>query len=163
MPNVQESYPTPTTGQNTPVSIVLTGTGVTQTPTLSGNVGYATYAVTLSVSGAGGHSSSVAVTAQAYDIAGTSQSTTGSYNIQSFNAKPSAANTNDVVETYPAPPTQFAYIATVGSATANPATVTAQKPGQAVVYFQYPAFNLAGTTNYLNGSVHAKLIVTVLP
>lgn len=152
MADVQESYPTPTTGLLKPVKIALSGTGVTQ---IKGNV----YQVALSLGG----TATVAVTAAAQDIAGASPSYAGAFNWVSRNALPASANSGDVVESYPASTSgKLGKIATVSGATGNPITVTGNFVGQAIVEVFIPFGDVDGSDNYLlTGGVYAQLIVTV--
>jgi len=148
---MQESYPTPTTGVATPVVLAITGLGITQ---IKGNV----YTVTLSLSG----TSTVSATAAAKDVAGTSATYTGSYNWLSYNAKPTALGSSDVIESYPASTSgKLGEIATVSAATGNPITVTGQFVGQAIVEVSIPFGDSDGTDNYLNGKAYAQLVVNV--
>ena len=151
--SVQESYPAPTTGQNVATQIVLSGTGVTQ---IAGN----RYKVQLSLSG----TSTVSVTAAAKDINGNAVTVgAGDWAWTSDNAKPSAANSNDVQESYPVPVTPFAFIATVGTGAATE-TVTSHKEGMALITVKLPFAdaNQSGLNAVAQGAVYAELFVTVV-
>lgn len=156
MSDVNESYPTPTNGVAVASVLTLSGTGITNASpqtvpagSISGG-GRNTYQVTLSLTSAGGHSTSVAVTGQIKDSAGTNQtSSTGTFQANSYNAYPTTSS--GVQESYPVPNATVGQVATVGAVTNNADgtcsfTVTAQHEGQAVVELAYPAFtNGAGT------------------
>jgi hypothetical protein len=153
MADVQESYPTPTTGIGAPVAIALAGSGITQ---IKGNV----YQVSLSLGG----TATVSVTATAKDVAGTTASPayTGAFNWVSRNAAPASANSGDVVESYPASTSgKLGKVATVSGATGNPITVTGNFVGQAIVEVYIPFGDADGSDNYLDGAVYAQLVVTV--
>jgi len=182
--SVNESYPTPTVGTGVASVLALSGTGITNASpqTQPGGAiaggGLNTYQVTLSLSSAGGHSTSVSVTGQITDSAGTNQtSSTGTFEANSYNAYPtSAAGTQ---ESYPTPKTTYGEVATVGSVTnASNGTcsflVTSVQEGQAVVELSYPAFtNKAGTIQAGNVSssptltwpinlIYSQLLVNVV-
>lgn len=131
-------------GIGVPAVILLSGTGVTSTPNVSGNNSglnqYATYNATLSLSG----TNTVSVTMTSVDLAGTSQSLTNASIVGV------SYNTN---------------VATLGSFTAGAATVTGVAKGQAVIDFQYPTFGgtipAGNTSNIGGGTTYARLIVTV--
>ncbi len=154
MADVQESYPTPTTGVGKPCGITLAGSGVTQ---IKGNV----YQVTLSLAG----TKTVTITPTAVDAAGTTASPayTGAFNWLSYNASPTSANAGDVIESYPASTSgKLGEIATVASATGATMVVTGQFVGQAIIEVSIPFGDTDGTDNYLlSGKVYAQLIVTV--
>lgn len=165
MSDVQESYPTPTSGLGKPFTVVLSGTGVTQVKApVSGTAGIPEYSVSLSLAG----TSSVAVTVTAVDEGGNAQSITGTINAISYNALPSSANAGDVQESYPVPNATLGRIATTTNA-GSPFTVTAVRLGQAVVEFQVPfANNTVGTgsgSNFASGfplnMIYAQLLVNV--
>jgi hypothetical protein len=181
MSDVQESYPLPTSGEATVVKVALSGTGILNMLSASGSApgtGDGTswvYDVTLSLT-ATGHASSVAVTAQANDIDDESASYSGTYNWICRNAKPVAANSGDVVESYPASTSGvFANIASFNSSvsvaavtsTANPPTVYAHKLGEALVEVFVPFGDVDGTDaedltdGILNGA-YAQLRVHVV-
>ncbi len=156
MSNVQESYPSATSGVAVASVLELSGTGVsnaspqTQPAGAVRGGGLNTFAVTLSLSSAGGHSTTVTVTGQITDSAGTNQtSSTGTFQANSYNAYPTTSAGTQ--ESYPAPVTTVGQVATVGAVTNNADgtcsfVVTAQHEGQAVVELEYPAFtNKAGT------------------
>ena len=162
MPDVQESYPTQTTGLLTPTEIVLTGSG------LSALVTARRYKVTLSLGG----TSSVAVTAAAKDIAGADPSYTGSFHWVARNAAPLTANSGDVVESYPVSTSGVvANIASFNSdksvaaltSTANPPTVYAHTVGEALIECFVPSFDVNGANDYTKGGVYTELIVIVTP
>ena len=182
MADVQESYPTQTTGLGIPAFVTLTGTGVSnanpETPSGSLAGGNNTYQVTLSLSSAGGHSSTVSVTAHLKDLGGNAMaSSPKTPQANSYNAQPTTSSGTQ--ESYPVPNATVGQVATVGSVTNNgdgtfSATITAQHEGQAVVEFAYPAFgNGEGTissgpvngTNQLtwpNDMVYSQILVNVV-
>jgi hypothetical protein len=154
MADVQESYPLPTSGIGAPLKIALSGSGVSQ---IKGSV----YQVSLSLGG----TATVSVTATAQDAAGTTASPayTGAFNWVSRNAEPHAAQSGDVVESYPASTSgKFGRVAHVSAATGNPITVTGDFVGRAIVEVFIPFGDADGTNNYLDsGAVYAQLVVTV--
>jgi hypothetical protein len=177
MADVQESYPTPTTGLAKPTKIALSGTGILNMLSAAGSApgtvnGHSwVYDVTLSLT-ATGHASSVAVTAVANDNADSSASYSGTYNWVCRNAKPVAASAGDVVESYPASTSGvFANIASFNSSVsvaadtsiANPPTVYAHKLGEAIVEVFVPFGDVDGSDSeaLLNG-VYAQLRVHVV-
>jgi len=185
MADVQESYPTPTTGKNLPLFMELSGQGITNAnpQTGSGSLvgGNNTYKVTLSVANSvkAGASATVSVTVNLFDLAGTAQGIKSSVTAVSYNAAPTSSSGTQ--ESYPAPLTTFGEIATVGavsySASAGTATITPITPGQAVVEFEYPfglnANNTAavepgpqpgGALGYQqNDMVYSQILVQVVP
>ena len=180
--SVQESYPTQTTGLGIPAFIELSGTGIVnanpETPSGALVGGNNTYEVTLSLSSAGGHSSTVSVTAALYDLGATEQtSSPQTAYANSYNAYPTSSSGTQ--ESYPTPRATIGEVATVGSVTNSgsgsfSATVTAENEGQAVVEFAYPAFgNSVGsigsgpvsgsnTLNWPKNMIYAQLLVNVV-
>ena len=179
MADIQESYPSPTTGVGKPLFIKLTGKNVVNAnpETASGSLvgGNNTYKVTLSVANsiAAGVSATVAVTASLYDLAGTLQSVmvnSASVTAVSYNFLPTASSGTQ--ESYPAPNATVGDVAAVGAvsyaASAGMATITPANPGQAVVEFAYPfAQNgeglSGGSLPLQQDMVYAQILVQVLP
>jgi hypothetical protein len=122
-------------GIDVPVSVALSGSGVTQ---IAGSV----YQVTLSLTG----TTSVAVTAVTKDSAGDDPSYSGDYNWVSYNAAPTGA---------------AGKVATVSAATGNPITVSAVSQGMAIVEAYVPAFDVDGSAAAGSGKVYALLQVQV--
>ena len=179
--STQESYPTATSGLGIPAFIELSGSGVSnanpETPSGALVGGNNTYEVTLSLSSAGGHSSTVSVTAELFDLAGTEQLSPQTAFANSYNAQPTSSSGTQ--ESYPVPKATVGQVATVGSVTnagsgTFSATVTAENEGQAVVEFAYPAFgNSVGsigsgpvsgsnTLNWPKNMIYAQLLVNVV-
>ena len=180
----QESYPAATSGAGIPSWISLSGTGIANAnPESSAPNGVTaggnnTYAETLSLSSAGGHASSVEVTAQLVDNLNANQSVSPQTpEANSYNAYPTSSSGTQ--ESYPTPRATIGEVATVGSVTNSgsgsfSATVTAENEGQAVVEFAYPAFgNSVGsigsgpvsgsnTLNWPKNMIYAQLLVNVV-
>lgn len=151
MADVQESYPTPTSGVGAPCGVTLAGSGVTQ---IKGHV----YQVSLSLAG----TKTVTITPTAVDAAGTTASPayTGAFNWLSYNAAPTSANAGDVIESYPASTSgKLGEIATVATATGATMVVTGQFVGQAIVECWIPLGDVTGLEK--SGKVYAQLVVTV--
>jgi hypothetical protein len=185
MADVQESYPTPTTGTGKPLFMKLSGTNVTNAnpETASGALvgGNNTYKVTLSIANSvkAAASATVSVTVNLYDLAGTSQAIVGSVTAVSYNAAPTTYSGTQ--ESYPTPNATVGDVATVGtvsySASAGSATITPVNAGQAVVEFEYPfgvgAYNTSlvetgplpgGALGYQqNDMLYSQILVQVVP
>ena len=179
--SVQESYPSATSGVGIPAFVELSGSGVSnanpETPSGSLVGGNNTYKVTLSLSSAGGHSSTVSVTGTLFDLAGSAQgSSPKTFTAVSYNAEPTSSSGTQ--ESYPVPNATVGQVATVGSVTnagngTCSFTTTAQHEGQAVVELQYPAFG-NGETNYFgagsgspslplqNDNIYSQILVQVV-
>ena len=180
MADIQESYPTQTSGVGAALFMKLSGKQVSNANPQTGSGalvgGNNTYKVTLSVANsnsATGVYGTVSVTATLYDLAGTSQVIVGSAVAVSYNAKPTTYS--GTIESYPIPNATVGAVASVGSVSisnsAAVATITPLNPGQAVVEFEYPfAGNLevnptpGGSLGYqVNDMVYAQVLVTVVP
>lgn len=177
MADIQESYPTPTTGIGKALFVKLTGRQVSSAnpETASGTLvgGNNVYKVTLSVANSNavtGVYGTVAVTASLYDLAGSFQSIAGSVTAISYNFLPTASSGTQ--ESYPVPNATVGAVASVGAvsitASAGVATITPLNAGQAVIEFEYPfAGNGEGLTGgsllQQNDMVYAQVLVTVVP
>lgn len=144
------------------------GQGIGPGTAASGSFPVAQYALTLSVSAAGGYASSLAVTATLEDVANNSYTPVGSIEAKSYN-NPSAGSPSWYR------PSNFAgYSADVASVTDTSAsagnevfTITALNPGQAIVECQFPTFdNTNGddsNTDNPKDMIYVQVVVTVIP
>jgi len=144
------------------------GQGVGAGTAASGSKPVAQYALTLSVSAAGGYASSLAVTAALKDAQNNAYTPVNNIVVKSYN-NPSAGD--------PAwyNPSNFAgYDPDVASATEPSVsagnevfTITALAPGQAIIECQFPTFDntegdSAGTGNPFD-MIYVQVVVTVIP
>lgn len=144
------------------------GQGIGPGTAASGSFPVAQYALTLSVSAAGGYASSLAVTAALKDVSNSAYTPVGTIEAKSYN-NPSAGS--------PAwyRPSNFAgYSADVASVTDSSAsagsevfTITALNPGQAIVECQFPTFDNANgddaNTDNPKDMIYVQVVVTVIP
>lgn len=165
----------PTDGLGSACYVQLSGTGVTALHTPSTNhPNSAPYTVNLSLSSAGGLSSSVVVTPTLVDVSNTAYSATAaSWVFKSYN------NPQITETTFSSLAPSIAYTAKIASTSADgntTCTVTGLAKGQAIVEFIYPTFDntegniststgvsggVVSTQNVPKDRIYAQLIVNV--
>jgi len=158
-PNPQHN---PTDGLNVAAKVTVSGTGITQ-------IAGPEYSLTLSLSDAGGYSSSVVATAVMEDVAGSAYSPVGEIVVKSY-ANPSAGSpawyNPDNFSGYDADIVSVSDTASI-SVGSETFLITGLAVGQGIVEVQFPTFdNTNGddsTTGNPKDMIYAQIVVTVIP